>query len=471
MKIKFILFLIIITHIFPQSEEFNIYLSPLDLHSSKNIILLIDPVSGYIFDYSIGAESFYSYDNLIGMNISQINTLSPAEIKIEMKNALNEKRNYFHFKHKIRSGEIKEVYVTSYPVERNGKKILLSIVRDVTLELKRESHIQLIKYLLIAVLLLACFITLYLLRKIRLSEKNYEDLFENMTEAFASYELVDNQLDKKLNYRCIQVNPYFEDLTSTKSADILGKLVSNILPNIEDSVMDILDSVAKTGNAISFKHYVKDRDRYYDYHAFSPSKNRFALVFSDITEQENLKNQLKLQIEKAEIMATHDYLTGLPNRVLFLDRAENAISNAKRLNHSFALCMIDLDDFKQINDSFGHLMGDYVLKTISERTKLTLRDSDTLSRFGGDEFLCIITNFDEKEFCKTVVERILKANQTPIFYNGISVKPTFSIGISIYPQDGNSIEELLKNADLSLYKAKGTGKNRFCFFNNYCTYI
>lgn len=471
MKLKFLVFLIINCYIFSQIQEYNIFLSPQDLHGSKNIILLIDPISGYIFDYSAGAESFYSYDNLIGMNISQINTLSPAEIKIEMQNALNEKRNYFHFKHKIKNGDIREVYVTSYPVEFNGKKTLLSIVRDVTLELKREYHIQLIKYLLIIILFFACFITLYLLRKIRLSETNYANLFENMTEAFATYELVDNKQDKKLNYRCIQVNPYFEELTHTKSSNILGKLVINILPNIEDSVMDILDSVAKTGKAVSFKHYVKDRDSYYDYHAFSPSKNKYALVFSDITEQENLKNQLRLQIEKAEIMATHDCLTGLPNRTLFIDRAEFAISNAKRLQNSFALCMIDLDDFKQINDSFGHLVGDFVLKTISERTKTTLRDSDTLARFGGDEFLCIINNFHEKDFCKTVVERILDANRSPIIYNDISIHPTFSIGIAIYPQDGDTIEELLKNSDLSLYKAKGSGKNRFCFFNDYCNYL
>ena len=471
MKFKIILFLCINSLLILGGTMENIYFTPDILHESKNIFLLIDPETGIILDSSSGADIYYGYKELIGMNISQINMLDSLEIKKEMQEAKNEKRNYFHFKHKLNNSEVRDVYVSSIPALRNSEIVLLSSIRDVTKELKNEYKIQLLKYFMIIFFFLTSIFLFFLLRKIRISEKQYSDLFKNMTEAFVSYEMAYIKKENRMDYKCTIVNPYYEELTHSSAKDVIGKTIRENLPNLESEIIEKLDKVAKTREAISFKHYIKDRGRYYNYWAFSPSKNKFALIFTDITDQENLKIQLKKEKEIVEELATHDYLTKLPNRALLKDRIENSILIAARNKSSIAICMIDMDGFKQINDNYGHLIGDIVLKAVSERTKGTIRNFDTLSRFGGDEFVCVLTNFESKEECQLIVERILKVNQQAIIIDDIEISPTFSIGISLYPEDGLTYNDLLKNADYALYDAKNYGKNRFCFYNKFCSVI
>lgn len=446
----------------------HVYFDSDTLHESKNIILLIDPESGDIIDNSEGADIYYGYDRLEGMNISQINTLTPLEIKEEMQNAKNEKRNHFHFKHRLNNGEIRDVYVISYPMLTGKKPVLLSAIRDVTDDIHRGYKIQFFKYLLMVFFFLTSVITYILLKKIKDSEKRYSDLFENMTEAFASYEMSYDKNGNSTDYRCIKVNPYFEKLTNVKIAQVKGGKVTEILPDFENNIIEMLDKVAKTGEAISFQYFLKNSKRYYNYRVFSPSKNKFALLFTDITDQENLKIQLKLEKEKAEEAATHDYLTKLPNRALLKDRIENSLSAAERNKTNVAICMIDMDGFKKINDNYGHLAGDEVLKEVAIRTKNALRGFDTVSRFGGDEFVCVLINVTDKEYCKAIIERILKVNKKSIKIDNIEINPTFSIGIAIFPEDGLTYQELIKNADTALYEAKGNGKNRYCFYNKFC---
>jgi len=469
MKFKVILFLCINSLIILCGTMENIYFTPDILHESKNIFLLINPETGVILDSSSGADVYYGYKELIGMNISQINTLDSLEIKKEMQEAKNEQRNYFHFRHKLNNSDIRDVYVSSIPALKNSEIVLLSSIRDVTEELNSEHKIQLFKYFAILFFSLTSIILFLLLRKIKTSEKQYSDLFKNMTEAFVSYEMIHIKNENRIDYKCTIVNPYYEELTHSKAKDIIGKTITENLPNLELEIVEKLDKVAKTGQAISFKHYIKDRGRYYNYWAFSPSKNKFALIFTDITDQENLKNQLEQEKERAEELATHDYLTKLPNRALLKDRIENSILIATRSKSNIAICMIDMDGFKQINDNYGHLVGDVVLKTVAERTVGAIRNFDTLSRFGGDEFVCVLTNFKSKEDCQLIVERILKVNQQPILINSIEINPTFSIGVSLFPEDGLVYNELLKNADYALYDAKNYGKNRYCFYNRFCS--
>lgn len=466
MKLKILLFIMSFCLLFAEDERVSFL--PNVLHESKNTILLIHPESGYILDSSHGAKEYYGYENLIGMNISQINILEPMGIKEEMQKAKNEKRNYFHFRHRLQNKAIRDVYVTSYPMVRNNKTVLLSFVTDVTEEIQADLKIQMFKYIIIVFFFFTTLITLFLLKKIREDEKRYSDLFANMTEAFVTYELIPNSKNNLLNYKCVKVNPYFEELTGIKGSSIEGKSIREILPSLESSIIELLDKVAKTGKPVTFNHYIKDRDRYYNYHAFSPSKNRFALVFTDITEQEKLRLQLKLEKEKAEEMATHDYLTKLPNRSTLREKIENSLIIAKQNKTNVAVCMIDLDGFKVINDTYGHLVGDAVLKEIAVRTKLSLRNFDTLSRFGGDEFVCLLTNFSGEAHCKSIVERILEVNQKIIKIGDVEIHPSFSVGVSFFPDNGLTYEQLMKNADLALYEAKNHGKNRYCFYNKFC---
>lgn len=163
-------------------------------------------------------------------------------------------------------------------------------------------------------------------------------------------------------------------------------------------------------------------------------------------------------------LAYHDSLTGLPNRMLFMDRIDHAISRAQRENGQFALLFIDIDHFKVINDSMGHAAGDQLLNIISQRLKDVLRKSDTVARLGGDEFTIIIEDLEEAECVATVANNILNALDVPTEINGNEVHVGGSIGIAMYPQDGENFGTLLKNADTAMYKAKDQGRQTFQFY-------
>ena len=167
---------------------------------------------------------------------------------------------------------------------------------------------------------------------------------------------------------------------------------------------------------------------------------------------------------KIQHLAYHDSLTGLPNRMLFMDRIDQAISRAQREQEQFALLFIDIDHFKVINDSMGHAAGDQLLNVISQRLCEMLRKSDTVARLGGDEFTVIIEGLEDAEQVINVTKNILSSLDAPVNVNGKEVHVGGSIGIAIYPQDGESFGSLLKNADTAMYKAKEQGRNTFQFY-------
>ena len=167
---------------------------------------------------------------------------------------------------------------------------------------------------------------------------------------------------------------------------------------------------------------------------------------------------------KIRHLAYHDALTGLPNRVLFMDRIDQAISRAKRNGGRFALLFIDIDHFKVINDSMGHEAGDHMLNIVSRRLKELLRNTDTVARFGGDEFTVIVEALNEAESGESVAKNILASLDVPIVINGKQVHIGGSIGISLYPQDGENFGTLLKNADIAMYRAKELGRKTFQFY-------
>ena len=449
-------------------NESVIYFSQDVLQESKNIILLIEPQSGYIIDSSQGAKSYYHYNSLNGMNIAQINTLNPEEIKVEMQKAKLEKRNYFHFKHLLNNGQTREVYVTSYPMQKSNQTLLLSFVTDVTEELRLNSKLHSLKTFIIILFFLTTINFLYLLSKIKEKEKRYSDLFKNISEAIIIYEIIWDKKKKCLIRKCVKANPYFEKITGIDSNSVEGKCLCEVLETFDPRLNKLIGEISKSIEPFNFKLYIEKRDSYYNFHLFSPSKNRFALAFTNISQQEKLKKQLEFEKQKAEEMATHDYLTKLPNRALLRDRIENSLYVASRNTLNIAICMIDLDDFKSINDSYGHLVGDQLLIEISNIIKNSLRNFDTLSRYGGDEFVCLITNFSGHSHCQAIVERIIESTKNPIKIGEVLIKPSFSIGVSYYPDDGCSYEELMKNADKALYEAKSQGKNRYFFYNKFC---
>ena len=173
-------------------------------------------------------------------------------------------------------------------------------------------------------------------------------------------------------------------------------------------------------------------------------------------------------------LAFYDSLTGLPNRSLFKDRLAQAIEQARRYDHMMALLFIDMDNFKRINDTLGHSIGDELLCNAANRLTKCLRSSDTIARsdvvniaarLGGDEFTVILPKVDEKDGVTAVVKRIEKTLTQPMDLGGHQVTVTPSIGIALFPGDGDNVEELLKKADLAMYFAKRMGPNIHKFYH------
>lgn len=181
------------------------------------------------------------------------------------------------------------------------------------------------------------------------------------------------------------------------------------------------------------------------------------IILRDITTQKEMEKELKH-------MATHDSMTGLPNRVLLHDRANQALSRARRYHCYVSILLLDIDNFKEINDTMGHDIGDMLLKNASVRIQKCLRGSDTLARMGGDEFIAVLGDLKEEQDAEAVANKILNVFKTPFIINNREIRITTSMGIGIYPSDGDNIGTLMKAADMAVYSAKELGKNRFCYF-------
>ncbi|MBK1679662.1 EAL domain-containing protein [Rhodocyclus tenuis] len=187
------------------------------------------------------------------------------------------------------------------------------------------------------------------------------------------------------------------------------------------------------------------------------TRNYIAL-FTDITPIKEHQKQL-------ERIAHYDILTGLPNRVLLADRLQQAIAQSQRRGQSVAVAYLDLDGFKAVNDRHGHDVGDELLIAIAQRMKEALREGDTLSRIGGDEFVAVLVDLERPQDCQPVLERLLRASASRIALDDLTLQVSASIGVTLYPQDGADADLLLRHADQALYVAKEAGKNRYHLFD------
>ena len=181
------------------------------------------------------------------------------------------------------------------------------------------------------------------------------------------------------------------------------------------------------------------------------------LVFHDVSDSRAFALKMSHQ-------AQHDFLTGLPNRLLLTDRLTQAIGLSRRRGHKVALLFVDLDRFKRVNDSLGHAIGDKLLQSVAQRLRACVRASDTICRLGGDEFVVLLSEIEHVDAATHCAEKLLAAAAAEHLIEGHEVRVTLSIGISVCPDDGRDAEAMLKNADMAMYHAKKMGRNNYQFY-------
>jgi diguanylate cyclase (GGDEF)-like protein/PAS domain S-box-containing protein len=191
----------------------------------------------------------------------------------------------------------------------------------------------------------------------------------------------------------------------------------------------------------------------------------YFLFGSDITSHKQVENSLLDHKSRLDYMVLHDNLTGLANRSMFYDRINKSLHSAKAHSETLGILLVDLDRFKNINESLGYDAGDDLLRITADNLRAQLRESDTVARLSGDEFVVVLEDIHRRTDVEVVAQKLLNRLGVPVKLQGHQITTTASIGISIFPNDGDNIDQLLKHADLAMHKAKSLGKNRFEFFD------
>ncbi|WP_415408238.1 diguanylate cyclase domain-containing protein [Sulfurovum sp. CS9] len=263
-----------------------------------------------------------------------------------------------------------------------------------------------------------------------------------------------------------------EVLLGYKSSEMIGKHIKSIyLEEDHESLRKNIDILMQKGKCKSGIRLVKKSKKVIftdlSLSLLKDEKGKPIGTISysqDITERKKAEDKLREQKDMLHYQAHHDYLTGLPNRILFNDRLEQGVQKASRQQTKLALLYIDLDNFKEINDSLGHDVGDKVLKVVAEEFKICIRKADTLARLGGDEFMIILEDLKKEEDASLLAQKILDISKEPIKVGKHTLHVSASIGISLYPSDTTNILDLLQYADIAMYKAKAKGRNNFQFY-------
>jgi len=265
----------------------------------------------------------------------------------------------------------------------------------------------------------------------------------------------------------IDVNPTFSELTGYDAEEVIGKNPSILSSGHHDEAFysemwqDLATNKFWQGEVWNRK---KDGTLYAELITITAIEGdsgellRYIGIFSDIT-------QTKQQQEKLHLMAHYDVLTELPNRALFADRFSQAVAHSQRSTSQLAVCFLDLDNFKPVNDNFGHKVGDQLLIEVAQRITSTIRAEDTVSRQGGDEFALLLGDIESISQCDELLKRIHSTLAQPYLIDGDVHNVSASIGSTIYPTDNADLDTLLRHADQAMYQAKQAGKNHHVFFN------
>jgi diguanylate cyclase (GGDEF)-like protein/PAS domain S-box-containing protein len=295
---------------------------------------------------------------------------------------------------------------------------------------------------------------------IRQSEEKYRTILESIQEGYFEVDLAGNFTF--FNDSVCRIIGYSREEMMGMNNRVFTK------DETAPKVYQAFNKVYRTGEAtkeFDWQIIRKDGSRSYIEASVSLRKDSsgesigFKGIIRDITGRKEIERQLNY-------MATHDALTGLPNRFLFMDRLEVALARSKRNRNKLAVMMMDLDHFKNINDTLGHLAGDKLLKEVGSRLKGILRHNDTVARLGGDEFVVLLSDLGKIKYAADVAKVILKSFQRPFVFSDNKIISNASIGIAVYPDDCEDVETLLKKSDMAMYAVKTQGRNNFQFFSS-----
>lgn len=388
------------------------------------IKLLVDPANGRIVDANGAAVAFYGYDReqLLTMRVSDINRLPADAVQAELTAAQQERRQYFRFAHRLKSGEVRHVEVYSGPVTIDGRELLFSVIHDVSARHELEA-----------------------------SQRLAQSVFEAVGEAV---------IVSDASNRIVAVNPAFTKITGYEAWEVKGRNPSLLASGQHDKsfyrlLWQRLLKDDRWEGEISNRR--KDGQLYVEWLKIALVRDelghpqQFVALFSDVTER-------KRQEDAVWHQANFDTLTGLPNRQLLEDRLGRVLTQAGRRQALVGVLFIDLDRFKPVNDLYGHGAGDDVLCQVAQRLLHSLREEDTVARIGGDEFVAVLSDLVESDAASRTAEKLIAAVAAPYVVGVHRVEISCSIGIAIYPRDAVDGARLIQHADTAMYRAKQKGR-------------
>ncbi|QDQ26730.1 EAL domain-containing protein [Chitinimonas arctica] len=557
---------------------------------SHAVKLMIAPDSGGIVAANAAARSYYGYsaEEFTQLNIRQINTLNEAEIAREIERAKSESCNHFVFRHRLKSGEVRDVEVHSNPISVGGRPLLYSIIHDIGRQTEAERRQRLTRHTFEHAHIAAIWITgsgqirdanVFACRMLQrppdqvlghpiwefsapMQEADWrlrwEQIKRSGAESFRVHIQASDGQTVPLEVHATHLSfdgeefivAYARNIREQVRAEGLLGLQHDLLeglaagfplehvleltaqgverlapevhctillmeddhfrhgaaPSLPEHFIQALDGIpigpraGSCGTAAYFDRSVEVHDiandpLWTDYRQLALScglaacwatpvhgsdgrvLGTFALYYRIAGPPDDFHRRvvdacthlIGIAIEHREAearvhtLAFYDPLTGLPNRSLFADRVELALARSLRSGSPLALMFVDLDRFKTINDSLGHAVGDRLLMTMARRLEGVVRESDTVCRQGGDEFVLLLNDCDVAG-AAAVAEKLILAAAEKIEFDGLTLNGSASVGIALFPDDGADYDSLFKHADAAMYRAKELGRNAFCFY-------
>lgn len=265
-----------------------------------------------------------------------------------------------------------------------------------------------------------------------------------------------------VDFRFSYINPNAERRLGVPRESLYGKVLTEVRPfMIQSGLIHQYREVVRTGIPYSCEVFIDDemiKGTWLNVQVVRLGTG-VAITSRDVTEH-------RRRSDHVHYLAHHDHLTGLANRTLLYERLRQALVRAQTYGQKVAVFLLDIDCFKQINDSLGHADGDVLLATLGQRLLSSIRESDTVARMGGDEFVVVMPEFRSIRDVECCGEQIIRSAAQPVEVRGRTVSLSLSVGVSVFPEDGITAEELLRNADAAMYTVKDSGRNRVRMYQN-----